>query len=303
MLMNGPTGRFDEGRTESTRRRAGGGELAQTHTELCLNCGAPKATPGDTGNGACSRTAPRLDVGGAKAEQPPAEPLAGENLASVTHEADSDRALWNDADFARISQSAGLHAGTHDARSATRRPGPAVSRRPRRRLLRGTVVLSLILVAGIAGWTSARWQSATVDLSASTAAPQDLATERGMLAKLPPDIRNGLALLSGGPRPDKTGDATGARPRQATPVIALATTEQQKWSVEDVQRALAQHGYYRGDVDGKLGPMTRRAVRAFQEDQGLKATGRIAPEVTRALTERLASPEPPPDKEGSGPSP
>lgn len=45
--------------------------------------------------------------------------------------------------------------------------------------------------------------------------------------------------------------------------------------VSDTQQALAQQGYYRGPIDGVLGPMTRRAIRHFQSDHGLAVTSAI----------------------------
>jgi hypothetical protein len=50
-----------------------------------------------------------------------------------------------------------------------------------------------------------------------------------------------------------------------------------------VQWALSQRGYYHGPIDGVIGPDGIRAIRAFQEAQGWPATGRIDPNVLRAL--------------------
>jgi putative peptidoglycan binding protein len=50
-----------------------------------------------------------------------------------------------------------------------------------------------------------------------------------------------------------------------------------------VQWALSRQGYYHGPIDGMIGPDGIRAIRAFQEAQGLAVTGRIDPEVLRAL--------------------
>lgn len=50
-----------------------------------------------------------------------------------------------------------------------------------------------------------------------------------------------------------------------------------------VQWALSRQGYYRGPIDGIIGPDGIGAIRAFQEAQGLPATGRIDPDVLRAL--------------------
>lgn len=45
--------------------------------------------------------------------------------------------------------------------------------------------------------------------------------------------------------------------------------------IADVQTELQQMGYYRGEVDGLLGPLTREALTAYQSDQGLARTAAI----------------------------
>jgi Putative peptidoglycan binding domain len=45
--------------------------------------------------------------------------------------------------------------------------------------------------------------------------------------------------------------------------------------IADVQAELQQMGYYQGEVDGLLGPMTRQALTAYQADQGLTTTAAI----------------------------
>ncbi len=45
--------------------------------------------------------------------------------------------------------------------------------------------------------------------------------------------------------------------------------------IADVQGVLQQMGYYRGEVDGLLGPLTREALTAYQADQGLTTTAAI----------------------------
>lgn len=41
----------------------------------------------------------------------------------------------------------------------------------------------------------------------------------------------------------------------------------------NIQKALKKAGYYNGALDGKIGPGTRDAIRAFQKDNGLHADG------------------------------
>ena len=51
----------------------------------------------------------------------------------------------------------------------------------------------------------------------------------------------------------------------------------------DVQRALARRGYYRGGIDGDIGPGTRAAIRSYQYNRGLEVTGRIDGALLRSL--------------------
>ena len=46
-------------------------------------------------------------------------------------------------------------------------------------------------------------------------------------------------------------------------------------NVREVQAVLARKGYYHGAIDGSFGPATRDAVRQYQINHGLEATGRI----------------------------
>jgi hypothetical protein len=50
-----------------------------------------------------------------------------------------------------------------------------------------------------------------------------------------------------------------------------------------LQAALARRGYYRGSIDGAMGPETRNAIRSFQAHQGLPVTGQVDARLIRAL--------------------
>lgn len=45
--------------------------------------------------------------------------------------------------------------------------------------------------------------------------------------------------------------------------------------IADVQGVLQEMGYYRGEVDGLLGPLTREALTSYQQEQGLAPTAAI----------------------------
>ncbi len=53
--------------------------------------------------------------------------------------------------------------------------------------------------------------------------------------------------------------------------------------IVNVQNALQEQGYYRDQVDGLIGPNTRAALRAFQQDQRLPVTGAIDGPTLQAL--------------------
>jgi hypothetical protein len=65
------------------------------------------------------------------------------------------------------------------------------------------------------------------------------------------------------------GDQYGANPRYLPP--------------RAIQTALAWRGYYNGRIDGVMGPETRSAIRSFQAQRGLPATGQIDSRLVNAL--------------------
>jgi len=66
--------------------------------------------------------------------------------------------------------------------------------------------------------------------------------------------------------------------------------------LEGVQDALAKLGYDPGKVDGKDGPNTQKAVRAFQAHASIKIDGIVGPETRQALVDELQTKgeDPPP---------
>jgi Ni/Co efflux regulator RcnB len=54
-------------------------------------------------------------------------------------------------------------------------------------------------------------------------------------------------------------------------------------TVASVQRRLARAGYYHGAIDGVIGPGTRNAVRAFEQNNGLPVDGVIDSQLLRTM--------------------
>jgi peptidoglycan hydrolase-like protein with peptidoglycan-binding domain len=56
---------------------------------------------------------------------------------------------------------------------------------------------------------------------------------------------------------------------------------------KEIQTALKAAGFYTGNVDGKIGPKTKKAIMEFQKANGLKADGKVGPKTWAALEKYL----------------
>jgi len=92
---------------------------------------------------------------------------------------------------------------------------------------------------------------------------------------------------SGGSRPgpaptppsgDSTGPTTVLPPTYARPNAADFDI-----TVRRVQAVLFAQGYYTGDIDGLMGPMTSTAISRYQARNGLQVTGTVNNELLEAM--------------------
>ncbi len=60
-----------------------------------------------------------------------------------------------------------------------------------------------------------------------------------------------------------------------------------KPTTRDVQTALKNAGFYTGKVDGKSGPMTKKAIEDFQKANNLSADGKVGPKTWSLLSKHL----------------
>jgi type IV secretory pathway VirB10-like protein len=98
-----------------------------------------------------------------------------------------------------------------------------------------------------------------------------------------PMAPSGTATASAAP--GQSSEATSENP---PPSAAVAMPDEEKMSAANrrqVQEALPRRGYYDGPVDGIFGPMTRAAIRRFQDSIGERNTGYL----TAAEASRLVS--------------
>ncbi|MCX5713582.1 MAG: peptidoglycan-binding domain-containing protein [Candidatus Omnitrophica bacterium] len=56
-----------------------------------------------------------------------------------------------------------------------------------------------------------------------------------------------------------------------------------KPAVQEIQTALKNAGFYTGEVDGKLGPKTKKAIEEFQAAHNLKADGKVGSQTWAVL--------------------
>lgn len=62
-------------------------------------------------------------------------------------------------------------------------------------------------------------------------------------------------------------------------------------SAQDIQTALKNAGFYSGEIDGKVGPETDKAIKSFQETNGLKADGIVGAKTRGLLVNYLTQPQ------------
>jgi len=61
-------------------------------------------------------------------------------------------------------------------------------------------------------------------------------------------------------------------------------------SAKEIQLALKNAGLYAGLIDGKIGPMTKKAIAEFQKANNLKADGKVGLKTWAALSSYLTQP-------------
>jgi peptidoglycan hydrolase-like protein with peptidoglycan-binding domain len=114
------------------------------------------------------------------------------------------------------------------------------------------------------------------DLSASNGNSRAIAARDAIAAEMNPDEIEQAQELAAGWRANRPATATAATPASAP------------YSPRNVQVALNQLGYAVGTADGVIGPKSRAAIRAFQMDSGLPASGEPSLALYDKLQEAIA---------------
>lgn len=95
------------------------------------------------------------------------------------------------------------------------------------------------------------------------------------------------------PQPKVT--ETKAQASESAPVVAslevLPPAGPYKPTARQIQLALKNSGFYRGAIDGKLGPISKKAIAEFQKANGLEADGKVGPKTWVILSKHLQAQE------------
>jgi peptidoglycan hydrolase-like protein with peptidoglycan-binding domain len=57
----------------------------------------------------------------------------------------------------------------------------------------------------------------------------------------------------------------------------------------EIQTALKNAGFYTGNLDGKIGPKSKKAIEDFQKANGLKVDGKVGPKTWEAMSKHFSA--------------
>jgi peptidoglycan hydrolase-like protein with peptidoglycan-binding domain len=89
--------------------------------------------------------------------------------------------------------------------------------------------------------------------------------------------------------PAATQATTAPAAEVKTEPLATLPSIPAKPTAMDIQTALKNAGYYAGKIDGKIGPMSKKAIEDFQKANGLTADGKVGPKTWAVLGKYLTT--------------
>ncbi len=91
-------------------------------------------------------------------------------------------------------------------------------------------------------------------------------------------------------KPENALVSPAATTKQVIPAVEnLPSAGPYNPSNQEIQTALKNAGYYASEVDGKIGPKSKKAIEEFQKANGLKADGKVGPQTWAVLGKHLNS--------------
>jgi len=82
-------------------------------------------------------------------------------------------------------------------------------------------------------------------------------------------------------------EAPTAKPAMPIKLESLPPPGPYKPTGIEVQTALKNAGFYAGEIDGKIGPLSRKAIAEFQKANGLQADGKVGLKTWAVLSKHL----------------
>lgn len=82
-------------------------------------------------------------------------------------------------------------------------------------------------------------------------------------------------------------DNAEAIPQTTGEMAAGAVSLKDQPTAKEIQQALKNAGFYTGKVDGTIGSKTKKAIKEFQDHNGLKADGKVGPKTWKILSTHL----------------
>ena len=78
-----------------------------------------------------------------------------------------------------------------------------------------------------------------------------------------------------------------ALPQSSGDMAAGIQAVSEKPTPKQIQQALKNAGFYKGKIEGTLGPKTKKAIEDFQSQNGFKADGKVGAKTWKALSSHL----------------
>lgn len=148
----------------------------------------------------------------------------------------------------------------------------------------GFIILTLAVVVVLAG--CGKKQEALEQMQ-QPMAPEDLSrlkTEAQVATEMKPEaiMFQSQKAASAGLQPQ-----TAVAPQSEVRLEPLPPAGPYRPTIHEIQTALKNSGYYIGKVDGKVGPMTKKAIEEFQKANNLKVDGKVGPKTWSVLNQNL----------------
>lgn len=134
------------------------------------------------------------------------------------------------------------------------------------RSIAGRSLLCFALLFGVSGCGAKQETGELTPQDEGVTSTLELTSSETVVSQAAPESASGVTVVSA------------ITPASSSTSFSSAFTALPQGSVERakaIQLALKQAGYYGGSVDGKVGPLTQKAIEDFQRAKGLKADGRV----------------------------